>query len=266
MKSLNWLLSAALLAGTCLRPTVRAEIVIDDRGSSVTSTGNGNAPVQAVADAGTQVEAYKPPAEEENKWLPWVLGGAAALAALVGGILIADAGDSDSGAAEAAAADAAGGAAAAEAAAAAAAAQTAAAEAAALDAQVAATQEVADQINAANAGPKTKAFVSGAWVGTPMTVTCGMSSVSFTPRIQFTTNQLASPGGVLSYQTKCTGGAGGGSWTAIENTSQISILVDESFYVGRATVYAPDRIILANGAVLQAVSGSGFAVLQSLDP
>jgi hypothetical protein len=265
MKSLSWFLSAALLASTALRPAVRADIVIGDRGTAVSGTGEVAAPEQAITDSGAEVQAYQAPAEEENKWLPWVLGGAAALVALVAGVLIADAGDSESGQAEAAAGQAAAGAAAAQAAAAAATAQQAAADQAAVDAQIANAQGAAAAIAAANPGPKVKMFVSGTWTGPTISVDCGMGPVPFTPSITFSSDRFATPGGVSQYQTKCSGVLPGGIWTAIENTDKINITVDEPFYTGRATVHAPNRMVLANGAVLTA-SGGGFAVLLSEDP
>jgi hypothetical protein len=261
MKSMHWILSAAIFLSFSLRPQLRADIVIDDSGSAVTS--DRGSPVQAVTDTGTDVKENAGPAQAENKWLPWILGGAAAAAALIAGVLIADAGGSGSDEAEGAAAAAAKQAAAAEAAAAAAAATQAAQQAAAASNSITAAQAAAAQIAAGNTPPKTKIFISGKWESSsPITITCTSGPVSFTPSITFANNnQQAFPGGISDFTNSCTATPAphGGSWSAIESTPNINITVDDAFYTGRATVFAPDRLILANGAVLR--PAGGYAVL-----
>lgn len=256
MKRFSWFVLTLFLASSSIRPALRAEITIGNGAATPPPAADTGSAVAAGEDVGAGVEEFKAPKEEENKWMPWVLGIGSAVVALVGGFLIADSNSSDAeDAADAAAASAAAQSASSAAAAAAQAAAnsntTAAVQAAAADAQAALTAATDPT------GPfPNRLFITGTFVGDQQVGTCG----PWTPTVTFNISQKGNfPGGITDFTsaTVCGSKGKGGDWEQVSEF-QILIRVDEIFYLGRANLRNGNEIVLANGALLRATAGSGY--------
>jgi hypothetical protein len=258
VKKLSLAVLSVFLSASVLRPAVRAEIAI----GGATPPADTGSSVAAGDDTGTSVVKFEKPAEEENKWMPWILGIGSAVVALVGGFLIADSNSSD-------AEDAAAAADASNAAAAAANAAAAAAQTAAVSNQTAAALAAAASADAALAaatdptGPfNTRLFIAGTFIGDPQPSNspCG----NFSPSLTFSISQAGNfPGGItgLTSSADCASAASGGNWEQV-NDFEILIRVNDGFYIGRARVRGTTEIILANGAVLRAGPGAAINVFK----
>ena len=261
MKRLSWVLMSIVFGVSTLRPMARAEIAIGGAGAPPPDTGSTVTAAAASDDQGTSVTKYEKPADEENKWMPWILGIGSAVVALVGGFVIADSNSSDASdsaeAAEAATAAAAAATAATAAAATAAASnQTAAVTAAAADAQAALTAAT-DPL-----GPfSTRIFVTGTFVSSARTTDCG----SFSPSITFSISQSGNfPGGVTDFRSSvdCATTGRGGLYEQVSD-NQFLIRVDDQFYLGRASIVGTYQFRLDSGVTFSASSpGAGITVIK----
>lgn len=202
----------------------------------------GEAIAGADRRAGEAIVDEQPRAEKKSNIWGWVVAGIAVLAAGYGGFLLADSEDGEADDAKKSAG---------------------AAEESA---------EAAEEAAAATEAVFTyTVFITGTFKANKISAWCD-GGADFTPSMTFQMAQDDYPGGVRDYSASykengvfdCGDASSGrgGSYEQVRDTS-IMIRVDDSFYIGKATLSAEDTLRLANGTVLYAQQGARGYLLKN---